>query len=317
VSTRANLSSSGLLVSCGATSAAAAGLSGYSCSWAYRASSSSPTNQIKNEALDCSSGQSITIIKSPWPSILAGFVCFFLSAQASSAFTQNVYWGGLNFILIFNLWIRDLVRETAAKKCSLVPLGVFLFGFALFVLSEAIFFVSIFWASFHLTSSPFFSFQEALFIPDPCELTYGNTLLLSNAAVSLGSAYITRESLLFFGSPHSASFVFAWTFLSLQIKEFRNLGFYVSDSVYGCVFFFLSGFHFFHVVVGLVLLGILSSIPMAFGLSGSLCISQDFFFLFQVLYWHLVELVWQFLFVILYFIFPLGAQTQRKNHRDN
>ena len=178
-------------------------------------------------------------------------------------------------------------------------LSTFLFGFTLFVLSEAILFLSIFWASFHFTSSPFFIFQEALFLPDPCELTYGNTLLLSNAAVSLGSAYITRENLVLFGSPHSASFVFAWTFLSLQIKEFRNLGFYVSDSVYGCVFFFLSGLHFFHVVVGLVLLGILSSIPVAFGLS-SLCISQDFFFLFPAVYWHFVEVVWQFIFLISY-----------------
>ena len=136
----------------------------------------------------------------PWPSILAGFVCFFLSSQSFKLL--------FSFLLIFSveavwLWIRDLVRETA-KKCSLVPLGVFIFGFALFVLSEAILFVSIFWASFHFTSSPFFSFQEALFLPDPCELTYGNTLLLSNAAVSLGSAYITRENLVLFGSPHSA-----------------------------------------------------------------------------------------------------------------
>ena len=154
---------------------------------------------------------------------------------------------------LFNPWIRDLVRETA-KKCSLVPLGVFLFGFALFVLSEAIFFVSIFWASFTFSSSPFLCFQEALFLPDPCELTYGNTLLLSNAAVSLGSAYITRENLVLFGSPHSASFVFAWTFLSLQIKEFRNLGFYMNDSVYGCLFYFITGLHFFHVVVGISLL---------------------------------------------------------------
>jgi heme/copper-type cytochrome/quinol oxidase subunit 3 len=89
------------------------------------------------------------------------------------------------------------------------------------------------------------------FMPDPCELTYGNTLLLSNAAISLGS----REFNLF-GSPHSASFILAWMFISLQIKEFRNLGFYVNDSVYGCVFFFLSGLHFFHVVVGLILLSI-------------------------------------------------------------
>jgi len=238
--------------------------------------------------LRLSSGPFVTCIKSPWPSILAGFVCFFLSSQSYSAFLLSL--PAIVFhSFLFNLWIRDLVRETA-KKCSLVPLGVFLFGFALFVLSEAIFFVSIFWASFHLTSSPFFSFQEALFIPDPCELTYGNTLLLSSAAVSLGSAYTSRENLVLFGSPHSASFVFAWTFLSLQIKEFRNLGFFLSDS-YGCVFFFLSGLHFFHVVVGLVILGILSSIPVAFGLS-CLCpaVSQDFFYLiFQAVYWHFVS----------------------------
>ena len=115
----------------------------------------------------------------------------------------------------------------------------------------------------------------------------------------MSSAYITRENLVLFGSPHSASFVFAWTFLSLQIKEFRNLGFFLSDS-YGCVFFFLSGLHFFHVVVGLVILGILSSIPVAFGLS-SPAVSQDFFYLiFQAVYWHFVEVVWQFIFLVLY-----------------
>ena len=179
--------------------------------------------------------------------------------------------------------LRDLVRETA-KKCSLVPLGVFIFAFSLFLLSEAILFTSFFWASFHSTASPFFSFQEVLFLPDPCELTYGNTLLLSNAAVSLGSAYTCRENLVLFGSPHSASFLLAWKFLSLQIKEFRNLGFYVSDSFYGSVFFFLSGLHFFHVVVGLVILGTFSSFLEAFGRVSLLflCTSQDLYFTVQI-----------------------------------
>ena len=256
---------------------------------------------LLGKAQGCISSSSfpfLTCIKGPWPSILAGILCFLLSSQLRIGYRLL-----LHPFLFSALWIRDLVRENA-KKCSLVPLGVFLFGVALFLLSEAIFFVSIFWASFHFTSSPFFSFQEALFLPDPCELTYGNTLLLSNAAVSLGSAYITRENLVLFGSPHSASFVFAWTFLSLQIKEFRNLSFYLNDSLYGCVFFFLSGLHFFHVVVGLVLLGILSSIPVAFALSCPLelrsthGISQDFFFLFLAVYWHFVEVVWQFIFLI-------------------
>merc|ERR1712048_15998 len=141
---------------------------------------------------------------------------------------------------------------------------------------------------------PFVSFQEVLFIPDPCELTYGNTLLLSNAAVSLGC---TIRSL--FGFTHFASLsgALAWTFLSLQIKEFRNLGFYVSDSVYGCVFFSLSGLHFFHVVVGLVILGIFSSFLEAFGRASFLFLitSQDLYFTVQILYWHFVEVVWLFI----------------------
>jgi len=240
----------------------------------------------------------LTVLKGPWPVMLTGFlfflihcssgILFYLSFGSSSALAA----ASLNsfFFLSSSLWLRDLVRETA-KKCSLVPLGVFIFGFALFVVSEAILFSAIFWASFHFTSSPFFSFQEALFLPDPCELTYGNTLLLSNAAVSLGSGF---SSLL--GSPH-IPFLLAWTFLSLQIKEFRNLGFYVSDSLYGSVFFFLSGLHFFHVLVGLVILGILSTFPSAFGraIFHFLCTSQDLYFTVQVLYWHFVEVLWLFI----------------------
>ena len=54
------------------------------------------------------------------------------------------------------------------------------------------------------------------------------------------------------------SFILAWTFISLQIKEFRIMGLSINDSVYSCVFFFLTGLHFFHLVVGLLLLSLLS-----------------------------------------------------------
>ena len=42
------------------------------------------------------------------------------------------------------------------------------------------------------------------------------------------------------------------------IKEFRIMGLSINDSVYSCVFFFLTGLHFFHLVVGLLLLSLLS-----------------------------------------------------------
>merc|ERR1712046_367015 len=94
--------------------------------------------------------------------------------------------------------------------------------FFLFLASEALLFISFFWASFHS---------------------------LSSLSLEISSSFIVFFS--FF------SCILAWTFISLQIKEFRIMGLSINDSVYSCVFFFLTGLHFFHLVVGLLLLSLL------------------------------------------------------------
>merc|ERR1739845_307644 len=131
--------------------------------------------------------------------------------------------------------------------------------FFLFLFSEALLFISFFWASFHSLSSPTLGIYpgEGFYLPDPCELTFANTLLLSNAAVSLANAFISLEIssqfLIFFSL---FSFILAWTFISLQIKEFLIMGLSINDSVYSSLFFFLTGLHFFHLLVGLFLLSL-------------------------------------------------------------
>merc|ERR1712190_643671 len=88
-------------------------------------------------------------------------------------------------------------------------------------------------------------------VPDPCELTFANTLLLSNAAVSLGGAFVSLEiSSSFLIIFSLISFLLAWTFICLQIKEFRIMGLSINDSVYSSLFFFLTGLHFFHLLFG-------------------------------------------------------------------
>merc|ERR1712083_999875 len=84
----------------------------------------------------------------------------------------------------------DLLREFV-KKYEILLLVLFL----LFLLSEGLLFVSFFWASFHSLSSPTLGIcpGEGFYLPDPCELTFANTLLLSNAAVSLGGAFVALE----------------------------------------------------------------------------------------------------------------------------
>merc|ERR1739848_714915 len=160
---------------------------------------------------------------------------------------------GFMIIISLHFWFRDVIREFY-KKYEVLLMVLFIVFF-LFIISEALLFISFFWASFHSLSSPSLGVWpgEGFYVPDPTELTFANTLLLSNAAVSLGGAFVSLEicasSLIFFSV---FSFILALTFISLQIREFRIMGLNINDCVYSSCFFFLTGLHFFHLLFGAV-----------------------------------------------------------------
>merc|ERR1739846_234751 len=192
------------------------------------------------------------------------------------------------------------------KKYEILLMVLFLVFF-LFLASEGLLFVSFFWASFHSLSSPTLGTWpgEGFYLPDPCELTFANTLLLSNAAISLGNAFISLEiSSQFFIFFSLFSFILAWTFVSLQIKEFRIMGLSINDSVYSCLFFFLTGLHFFHLLVGLLLLGLFfwgCSFPSKIIKILLKRVSEiHLFYNLQLFYWHFLEILWLFIFLVLY-----------------
>merc|ERR1712157_546664 len=208
-------------------------------------------------------------------------------------------------IISLHFWFRDLLRELN-KKYEILLIVLFLVFF-LFLASEALLFVSFFWASFHSLSSPSLGVwpAEGFYVPDPCGLTFANTLLLSNAAVSLGGAFVSLEiscSFLIFFSLFS--FILAWTFISLQIIEFRIMGLSINDSVYSCVFFFLTGLHFFHLVVGLFLVSLFfwgCSFEKKILWFINLRVSEiHLFYNLQNFYWHFLEILWLFIFLFLY-----------------
>merc|ERR1711944_230766 len=211
----------------------------------------------------------------------------------------------LGLIFCFHFWFRDLLRELA-KKYEIL-LIIFFLVFLLFIVSEGLLFVSFFWASFHSLSSPTLGIWsgEGFYLPDPCELTFANTLLLSNAAVSLGGVFVSLEIssqfLIFFSI---FSFILAWTFISLQIKEFQIMGLSINDSVYSCLFFFLTGLHFFHLLLGLFLLGLFfwgCSFPLKIFLFVILRLSEvHLFYNLQLFYWHFLEILWLFIFLVFY-----------------
>merc|ERR1712242_635571 len=211
--------------------------------------------------------------------------------------------GGL--VISLHFWFRDLLREFY-KKYEILLMVLFLVFF-LFLASEALLFISFFWASFHSLSSPSLGIWpgEGFYVPDPCELTFANTLLLSNAAVSLGGAFVSLEissSFLIYFSLFS--FILAWTFISLQIKEFRIMGLSINDSVYSCLFFFLTGLHFFHLLLGVVLQGLFfwgCSFSSKNHYFVNLRVSEiHLFYNLQLFYWHFLEILWLFIFLVLY-----------------
>merc|ERR1712222_146030 len=256
------------------------------------------------------------LVNSPWLLVFALYLFFlFLSAL-------NLYcWKGIHFswsldliflclffglVVSFHFWFRDLLRGLN-KKYEILLMVLFLVFF-LFLDSEALLFISFFWSSFHSLSSPSLGIcpGEGFYVPDPCELTFANTLLLTNAAVSLGGAFISLEiSSSFLINFSLFSFILAWAFISLQIKEFSIMGLSINDSVYSSVFFF-SGLHFFHLFLGLFLLSLFfwgCSFQLKISLIFLLRISEvHLFFNLQLFYWHFLEILWLFIFLVLYFL---------------
>lgn len=88
----------------------------------------------------------------------------------------------------------------------------------------------------------------------------------------------------------------AITFTFLQVLEYYESMFYISDGAYGSTFFMMTGFHGFHVLVGTVFLFV--------------CLCRLFFGHFDdtnyvglesaIWYWHFVDVVWLFLFIFIY-----------------
>merc|ERR1712222_175556 len=267
--------------------------------------------------LEVASGPFSLLINSSWLLIFALCV-FFLSI---SGFSLNC-WKGIHFswnnsllifpffffglVLSFHFWFRDLLREFAIKY-EILLMVLFLLFF-LFLASEALLFISFFWASFHSLSSLTLGIcpVEGFYLPDPSEITFANTLLLSNAAVSLGGAFVSLEiSLQFLIFFSLFSFILAWTFVSSQIKEFRVMGLSINDSVSSCLFFFLTGLHFFHLLFGLLLL-CLFFWGCSYPFKRISCVitlrvlEVHLFYNCLLFYWHFLEILWLYIFLLFY-----------------
>merc|ERR1712161_42432 len=94
---------------------------------------------------------------------------------------------------------------------------------------------------------------------------------------------------------------------------FRIMGMGINDSVYSSLFFFLTGLHFFHLLLGLFLLGLFfwgCSFPLKIISVVSLRVSEiHLFYNLQLFYWHFLEILWLFIFLVFYNLFQIFEEN--------
>ena len=131
-----------------------------------------------------------------------------------------------------------------------------------------------------------------------------NTLLLLTSGVTLTIAHHALVA------GHRARTIgFMWltvllgvTFLGFQIYEYMHayseLNLKLSSGAYGSTFFMLTGFHGFHVFVGMLMLLFITIRLM----KGHFTTERHFGFEGAAWYWHFVDVVWLGLYIVVYWL---------------
>jgi heme/copper-type cytochrome/quinol oxidase subunit 3 len=127
-------------------------------------------------------------------------------------------------------------------------------------------------------------------------LTSSFTVVLALQAIQRGYQFRFKVALL-------TTLAFGAFFIGVQIFEYYQLivleGLSL-DSLFGATFFTLTGFHGFHVFIGLVWLTII--LGKAFGVMGGFSKHDNMGIEIFGLYWHFVDIVWLLLFSLVYLI---------------
>nr|AHG06434.1 cytochrome c oxidase subunit III [Nemertopsis sp. WYS-2013] len=165
------------------------------------------------------------------------------------------------------------------------------------------FFFAFFWAYFHSSLAPTLELggcwpPVGLDFLNPFSVPLLNTAVLLSSGVSVTWAH---HSLMEKNRVSGLQGLFVTVFLGvyftfLQVGEYYDASFSISDSVFGSVFFVATGFHGFHVLVGSTFLMVCLFRVMSYHFSDG----HHFGFEAAAWYWHFVDVVWLFLYLCVY-----------------
>ena len=247
---------------------------------------------------------------SPWPL----FSCVsLLTLTTSGVLTMHGFHNAeyslilafISLISSMSFWFRDVISEgTYLGNHTLAVQRGLNMGVALFIVSEGLFFLAIFWAFFHSALSPTVELGaqwppmgiEAI---NPFELPLLNTVILLSSGVTVTYAHHS----LIQGNRKGALYGLVFTillavvFTLLQGIEYSVSSFTISDGAFGSCFYFGTGFHGLHVIIGTAFLSVGLWRVLAYHSTDNHHLGLES----GILYWHFVDVVWLFLFISIYY----------------
>lgn len=249
------------------------------------------------------------VAPSPWP-IIVSFAL--MSLALSLGLTMHGYIGDIKLVylalLVLTLsslfWFRDVINEATylGDHTVAVRKGINL-GFLFFVLSEVLIFSGLFWAYFHSAISPDVLLggcwpPVGIQAVQPTELPLLNTIILlsSGATITWGHHAIIggdRKATLL---SLRITLLLIIIFVACQYIEYTNAAFTISDGVYGSVFYAGTGLHFLHMCMLIVMFIICCWRIQNYQLTRTHHVGLETL----VIYAHLLDVIWLFLYVVFY-----------------
>jgi cytochrome c oxidase subunit 3 len=187
-----------------------------------------------------------------------------LAFQNFSFAINNLTLALIALILSMSLWFRDVISEGTylGNHTLAVQKGISM-GVALFIISEALFFLAIFWAFFHSALAPTIELGAkwppvGISSINPFELPLLNTVILLSSGVTITYSHHSliqgNRSGALYGAVYTI--ILAVIFTSLQGIEYAVSSFTISDGTYSSCFYFGTGFHGIHVMIGTAFLAV-------------------------------------------------------------
>ena len=246
---------------------------------------------------------------SPWPlytsiltfQLLLSFILFFHNYKNA---TVSIYFSIIILTYVILNWFHNIVVESTyqGNHTKKVQSGIKM-GMILFITSEIMFFFSFFWTFFHSSLAPSI-WIGSIWPPAGIEiislwhLPFLNTVILLSSGVSLTWSHRALLNKSIYPAISGLLITILWglAFTFLQYIEYKNTSFSINDSIYGSIFFLLTGFHGFHVILGTMLL-IVCLIRLY---NYHFLSNQHVGYECSIWYWHFVDVVWIFLYILVY-----------------